>query len=45
MDGLEISDMLRECIFMEESENYTLFTEEERNEFLFKIFNTLIFGG
>ena len=37
--------MVREAIYFEESEHYELYSEEERNEFLFHIFKSMIIGG
>eukprot|EP01052_Picozoa_sp_SAG31_P062366 SAG31_NODE_21348_length_552_cov_0.567329_2_plen_68_part_01 len=32
-------------LLVEDSENYWLYSDEERNEFLFKIFSHLVLGG
>ncbi len=37
-DGIEICDVLREVVFMEDSELYDTFTIDDRNELLFHIF-------
>lgn len=44
-EELPISDLVRECIVMEESELYTAFSDQERKEFLFRIFSHMAFGG
>jgi len=44
-EGVPITDLIREVIMMEESELYDTFSEQERKEFLFRIFSHLIFGG
>jgi hypothetical protein len=45
LEGVPIVNLVREAILMEESELYDTFTEQERKEFLFRIFSHLIFGG
>lgn len=45
IDGVEISDRVREVLVVEESDNYGLFSEDDRSEFLFKIFSHLVLGG
>lgn len=44
-EGIEICDKLRECLIVEESDHYSAFTQQERREFLFKIFQLLVIGG
>lgn len=44
-EGIPIINLIREAILMEESELYDTFTAQERNEFLFRIFSHVIFGG
>lgn len=44
-DGVPISDMLREMILCDESENAELYPEEERAEFLWHVFERLALGG
>merc|ERR1711865_561409 len=44
-EGVAILNLIREVILMEESELYDAFTERERKEFLFRIFQHLVFGG
>lgn len=44
-EGVPIVDLVRETILMEESEMYDAFSEQERKEFLFRIFSHLVFGG
>jgi len=45
VEDVRISDLVRETIFMEESELYDAFSKEDRNELLFKIFSHVVFGG
>merc|ERR1712226_1066608 len=44
-EDVPIINLVREAILLEESELYDAFTEQERKEFLFRIFQHLIFGG
>jgi len=44
-EGVPINNIIREVILCEESELYDTFSEQDRKEFLFKIFSHLIFGG
>merc|ERR1712080_517309 len=44
-EGVPIINLIREIIMMEDSELYDAFSEKERREFLFRIFQHLIFGG
>lgn len=44
-EGIPINSLVREAMLMEESELYDAFTEYERKEFLFRIFQHLVFGG
>jgi|ERR1712232_1243003 len=44
-EGVPIVNLIREIILMEESELYDAFSEQDRREFLFRIFSHLIFGG
>lgn len=45
VNGIMIGDKLRELLLKDDSDYYTLFSEEERSEFLFKIFQALVLGG
>merc|ERR1719190_55549 len=45
LDGVPICNLIREVIMCEESDLYDAFTEQERGEFLFRIFSHLVFGG
>ncbi len=38
-------DRVRECLLMEEAEGYCVFSEENRKELLFKLFQVLVVGG
>jgi len=44
-EGVPIVNLIREAILMDESELYDAFSEQDRKEFLFRIFSHLIFGG
>jgi hypothetical protein len=41
----QISDMLREMLLSEDSENATLFSEAERSELLWRLFEHVVLGG
>lgn len=45
LDGIEVADRVREVLVVEESEDYGLFTAEDRSEFLFQVFEHLVLGG
>ncbi|KAI4497237.1 hypothetical protein M0802_007721 [Mischocyttarus mexicanus] len=40
-----VSDKLREMLLDKESDQYDLYSEDERNEFIFRIFQMLVLGG
>jgi hypothetical protein len=40
-----IPDKLKQALLLEDSENYCIFNEEARSEFLFHIFKRLVIGG
>jgi hypothetical protein len=40
-----ISDELRKLLMLEESDNYDIYSDQERNEFLFRLFKHLCIGG
>jgi hypothetical protein len=44
-DQLVISDELRKVLVLEESDNFPLYTQEDRNEFIFHLFRLLCLGG
>lgn len=44
-EGVPINNLLREVIFMEESELWDAFSAKDRKEFLFRIFSHVICGG
>merc|ERR1712039_544031 len=44
-EGVPIVNLIREIILMDESELYDAFSEQDRKEFLFKIFSHIVFGG
>ncbi len=43
--GIMVADKLRNCLINEESEGYMTFNEDDRKEFLFKVFMHLVLGG
>lgn len=45
MKGIQIEDELRRCLLDEDSENYYLFDDEERAEFIFQLFTVTTIGG
>jgi hypothetical protein len=44
-EEIHIPDKLKQTLLMEESENYCIFNEEIRDEFLFHIFKRIVIGG
>ncbi|CAH8449161.1 unnamed protein product [Schistosoma turkestanicum] len=40
-----ISDKLRECLLLADSDSYSIFTEKEREEFLFRLLKHICIGG
>ncbi|CAH8449195.1 unnamed protein product [Schistosoma guineensis] len=40
-----ISDKLRECLLLEDSDSYSILTEKEREEFLVRLFRHICIGG
>jgi len=44
-EGVPILNLLREVMLLEDSDLYDTFSPQERKEFLFRIFQHLIFGG
>ena len=40
-----VCGLLLQMLLIEDSDNYDMFTEEERNEFLFQLFRHLCLGG
>ncbi|KAK3582105.1 hypothetical protein CHS0354_009162 [Potamilus streckersoni] len=44
-EGIQISDELRKVLLLEESDNYEIFNESDREEFLFRLFKHLCIGG
>ncbi|GFS88720.1 cilia- and flagella-associated protein 300 [Nephila pilipes] len=45
INDIVVADELRNMLLIEESDNYSLFKEEERAEFLFRIFQYFCLGG
>jgi hypothetical protein len=45
LEGILIGDKLKQSLLLEDSENYCIFNEEARNEFLFHIFKRISIGG
>ncbi|CBY34576.1 unnamed protein product [Oikopleura dioica] len=44
-NGVAVEDELRKMLLDEESENYDLFKEDEREELIFELFSSLVLGG
>lgn len=44
-EGIEICNLIREGLLKEESENFCLFNEKERDELLLRLFQLLLLGG
>ncbi|PNW75890.1 hypothetical protein CHLRE_12g556300v5 [Chlamydomonas reinhardtii] len=44
-EGFQVSDQLRELILVEESEHAALFSEAERDELLWRLFEHVVLGG
>lgn len=44
-EGVPLCNLIREIVLCEESDLYDTFSEQERKEFLFRIFSHLVFGG
>merc|ERR1719330_372654 len=44
-EGVPINNIIREVILCEDSDLYDTFSQQDRKEFLFRIFSHLIFGG
>lgn len=44
-DGILISDQLREVLLNVDSERASLFSEEDRNEFIYNLFRLFVVGG
>ena len=44
-DGISVSDKLRDMLANDDSENASLYTEKEKNEFIFVLFRLLVLGG
>ncbi|CAF0704526.1 unnamed protein product [Brachionus calyciflorus] len=44
-EDILIADELRKLLLLEESDNYEIFSDKERNEFLFKLFKHFCLGG
>lgn len=45
VDDLIVMDKLREMLAVEDSDDYTLYDDDERNEFLFRLFSHMVIGG
>jgi hypothetical protein len=44
-EDIQISDELRKMLLIEDSDNYDMYTDKERNEFLFRLFKHLCLGA
>lgn len=40
-----MEDELRRCLLNEDSDNFHLFDEDDRSEFIFNLFKTIVLGG
>ncbi|KAF7997894.1 hypothetical protein HCN44_009292 [Aphidius gifuensis] len=45
INGIMVSDNLRSMLIDEESDEYSIYSTDERDEFIFKIFQMLVLGG
>jgi len=45
VDDLQVADKLRGLLVSEESEDFTLFDDDERDELLFRVFSHCVLGG
>ena len=45
IDGVTVSDLLKDMLINPESDHAELFSEEERREFLFQLFKMIVTGG
>ncbi|EAR99613.2 hypothetical protein TTHERM_00586530 (macronuclear) [Tetrahymena thermophila SB210] len=45
VEEIQINDLVRECLIKEESEHYEIFSEEDRKQFLFRLFQLVVLGG
>ena len=45
VDGFEINQEMGKVVLMPESENYDVFSDDDRKELIFKIFQHLTLGG
>lgn len=44
-DGFQISDLLRDMLLNDESDNAALYSDDEKAEFLWRVFEHLALGG
>lgn len=44
-EQIVISDELRKVLLLEESDNYEIYSDQERNEFIFRLFKHVAIGG
>ncbi|XP_070538186.1 cilia- and flagella-associated protein 300-like [Ptychodera flava] len=44
-EGIQISDELRKMLLLEDSDNYEEYSDDEREQFLFRLFQHLCIGG
>eukprot|EP00948_MAST-09A_sp_MAST-9A-sp1_P000328 g328.t1 len=45
IDGVSVQDKLTEMLVNEDSENADIYDDDEKNEFIYQIFRTLVVGG
>lgn len=44
-EDIVVSDELRKLLLIEESDNYEIYSDSERNQFLFRLFKHICIGG
>ncbi|KAM3128571.1 hypothetical protein pb186bvf_019339 [Paramecium bursaria] len=44
-EEIPINDLVRQALILEDSEHYCAFNEQDRQEFIFKLFQILVLGG
>lgn len=45
VNGFVVADHLRKCLIVEDDESYSLFSDQDRKEFIFHLFKALSLGG
>jgi hypothetical protein len=44
-EGVAVADELRKCLLLEDSDQFDLFSDDERKELIFRLFTHLCVGG